>query len=166
MPSGKEILHYMKKNILWGSALILVGSAVIYHWIKVSNENSVKRLEHRVNEYWEAMKTNDLHTIYYMQDKTAKGDLRPDQSYRGNPDGIQTRSFIVENVSVDGSAAKVKVKTTITFSELNGKEINGGISSEEWVKIKGEWYRKMPDLPPEVLETSEGNPPSIDAKDK
>lgn len=135
----------MKKWLLWlGIAASLIAGAS-YQWTKIAETRSREQLLQRVNEYWEAMRLNDLHTVYRLEAAAAEGKLRPDEAYRGNPDGIRILHHENEVVEINGNFATVKVNTKITFPELDGKEITGGVTNESWVRIKGDWYHDTPD---------------------
>lgn len=130
----------MKKWLLWLGLVAVVLVAGFYQWNQYLALQSREQLLKRANEYWQAMQLNDLHTIYRMTSATAEGRLRPDESYKGNSDGIRIVRYEIEVVEMGRSAATVKVKTTITFPEINGKEIQGADANESWVRIKGDWY--------------------------
>lgn len=135
----------MKKRLFWvAAALTMIAVALVFFWRNHVN-HSEEALLQRVNEYWEAIKVNDLYTAYHLEAETASGNLLPHEVEVRREWGMQIVDFTLGDVTMYGDNAEIKVNTTMTMAEFEGRTFPGGVMTDTWVFMKGKWYHGWPE---------------------
>lgn len=97
-------------------------------------------LEERVQSYWTARSSNDLHTLYNLESAARPGGwLTPDQYQRIG--GLPVREVEIVDTKIDGDRAEVKLQGQVAVGSLGWvpQQI-----TQQWIRIEDAWYHQTP----------------------
>lgn len=107
-------------------------------------------LRERVNDYWNAMQTQDWATSYAINDPFFRDKITYD-TYRANRGRIKHLGHEILAITLQGNTAKVQVRFDAEVPEFlyRGKPFSKPRQSYEvtdtWLFINGDWYREYYD---------------------
>lgn len=106
----------------------------------VEKKSDSEELQDRAKAYWEAMRVNDLITIYQME--TASLDGRMIAADMRNMLNLPSRllSYDLKPPVITGDTATVDVDLTLTKSGMKGKGYSIPTRNDHWTRIDGKWY--------------------------
>lgn len=105
-----------------------------------ANKYSEEHLLERANDYWEARRVGDLHTIYQMETATVEGRMLPHQVPKAPFGRIKLVGYKFRDVKIQGDKARFVLDIEITIPELEGKSVTGPSNVDRWTFVEGDWY--------------------------
>ena len=129
-------------SVLGAAVAITVGR---YAW-NYQRNHSIESLMYRAEQYWEAIRVNDLQTAYNLEAETKAGTFLPHE-VEVNPEwGLKVVQFKITNEEVKGDLGQIDVTTLLTMREFGGKTFPGGIKKDIWTFMDGEWFHGTPQV--------------------
>jgi hypothetical protein len=156
------------KKLLLGLGVLAVLVSALLAWVMLGeNHNNPEALRARVNEYWQAVKTNDQYTRYKMMTAYAEGKLQPDQLRPQMSQQMSVLAYQVNEIRVeDDGTAQVEVDVTLTLPNFGGKGFHRR-SRENWTYVGDNWYRGLRGEYRKQLEDISGHSsPATEMEDK
>jgi hypothetical protein len=132
------------KKLLMGLGWPAVAVSALLAWVMLSeNRANPELLRARVNEYWQAVRSNDHHTRYKMLTAYAEGKMQPDQLRPQMSPQMSVLAHEIRDIRVeDDGTAQVEVDVTLTLPNFGGKGFHRR-SRENWTYVGDNWYRGL-----------------------
>jgi hypothetical protein len=110
----------------------------------VVSAEEVEVLRDRVATFWAARLAGDPKAQWELLEPRGRGRMTP-QEYTANRGAIRFLAYQVENATVDGYFAVVKVRVMFQPILPSGRRVGVQTSLAEdfWVRIGGVWYRRL-----------------------
>lgn len=147
------------KKLLMGLGWLAVAVSALLAWVMLSeNRANPEVLRARVNEYWQAVKTNDQHTRYKMMTAYAEGKMQPDQLRPQMSAQMSVLAYQIGDIRMeDDGTAQVEVDVTLTLPNFGGKGFHRR-SRENWTYVGDNWYRGLRGEYRKQLKDTQGQP--------
>ncbi|MGO9614120.1 MAG: hypothetical protein ACLPX5_13965 [Dissulfurispiraceae bacterium] len=107
-------------------------------------------LRERVNAYWKGMLDKDLRATYELHDPFYRARI-PFNSYASQRGPMVYQAYTLENMTIEGNVAEVKIKVTYDVPKLQmlGKETSIAskevVAEDTYLFLDGTWYRRFVD---------------------
>lgn len=133
----------MKKILLIGGMILLAGLGYLANQVINGKRHDPEALRERVNQYWEAVRTNDQLTRYHLMTAYAEGHLQPDELQAQLSPQLQVLRYKVGEISMESDGtAEVAVDLELTLPKFQGKGFPRQ-SREPWAFVGDNWYRGL-----------------------
>jgi hypothetical protein len=110
------------------------------------SEAQVQSLRERAAAYWAARMSGDDRTQWELLEPRGQGRLTP-QEYATERKGIKYLGYQIEDATIDGYFATVKVR--LLFQPLLQRMVSVPVQTvlmdDPWVRVRGTWYRQLDD---------------------
>jgi len=114
-----------------------------------ASEAQVKTLRERAAAYWAARMNGDDKTQWDLLEPRGRGRITV-QEYASERKGIKYLGYQVEDATIEGYFATVKVR--LLFQPLLQRMANVPVQTvlmdDQWVQVGGNWYRQFDDRRP------------------
>lgn len=134
----------MKSRIVIVGVIFVIVIGVFLSWYQVQQRRSEERLHERANEYWEARRLNDWHTVYAMEAETANGSLSPDEVDTRPEWGKRIYSYELGKMERFDDSAEIEIKKSIILREFTQPIESGKASKDVWTFVDRDWYHGLP----------------------
>lgn len=106
----------------------------------VEKKSDSEELQERARAYWEAMRVNDLITIYQMEAASLDGRLIA--ADMRNMLNLPSRllSYTIQPPVISGDTAMVDVDLKLTKPGMKGTGFDIPTRNDHWSRIDGTWY--------------------------
>jgi hypothetical protein len=110
--------------------------------------DDVQVLRDRVATFWAARMAGDPSVQWGLLEPRGRGRLTP-QEYSANRSAVRYLAYQVENATVDGYFAVVKVRLMFQPILPSGRRVGvqTSLAEDYWVRIGGTWYRRLDQEP-------------------
>lgn len=113
------------------------------------SEAQVQTLRERAAAYWAARMSGDDKTQWDLLEPRGRGRITA-QEYASERKGIKYLGYQIEDASIEGYFATVKVR--LLFQPLLQRMANVPVQTvlmdDPWVRVHGTWYRQFDDRQP------------------
>lgn len=109
-------------------------------------EAQILALRHRAAAYWAARMAGDDKGQWELLEPRGKGRFTP-QEYVAGRAGIRYLGYQVEDASIDGYFATVKVRLLFQaiLPRMTRVPVQTVLMDDAWVHVGGAWYRRLDD---------------------
>jgi hypothetical protein len=109
----------------------------------------IQTLRQRAATYWNARMAGDDKTQWELLEPRGRGRLTP-QEYAAERKGIRYLGYQVEDATVDGHFATVKVRLLFQpiLPRMTSVPVQTLLMDDHWVRVGGAWYRQFDDRRP------------------
>lgn len=118
-----------------------------------ATERQVQTLRERAAAYWAARMAGDDKTQWDLLEPRGRGRITA-QEYAAERKGIRYLGYQVEDATIDGYFAVVKVR--LLFQPVLTRMVNVPtqtvLMDDQWIRVGGTWYRQMDDRQPQRRE--------------
>jgi hypothetical protein len=134
------------KAVTWEKALAWSSRPMVYP----SDNERMKLLRQRANEYWKGMVEKDQKTTYELHDPFYKAFI-PYAQYAGRLNPIKYLNFDLQDIKIEGNVATVKIKLTYEVPKIKVMETEFNQPPKEatledtYIFVDGTWYRRFVD---------------------
>ena len=113
-----------------------------------ASTEDVRILRERVAAFWAARLAQDAKAQWELLEPRGRARLAA-QEYAGFRMAVRYVAYHVEDATVDGYFAVVKVRLMFQASLPSGRSvgIQSSLAEDYWVKIGGTWYRRLEQEP-------------------
>lgn len=129
----------MKKKWIFIQSVLFAVLVAGYFWRDYISKHSEEALLRRANQYWEAIKLNDLVTAYKLEAETVNGGLLPHDVELKHDWGIRIVNFKLGSVQYFDDYATIELSTEITLPDST-KTRNRRPVEDVWTFTKGQWF--------------------------
>lgn len=119
--------------------------------VSKASEAEVQTLRERAAAYWAARMAGDDKVQWDLLEPRGRGRVTP-QEYAAERRGIQYLGYQVENASIEGFFAIVKVRLLFNVPQLVGVAPQTVLMDDRWIRVGGAWYRQLDDRKPQNTE--------------
>ena len=131
----------MVRVTVWLSGILFVMLALT---AVAGDKDREPLLKKRVEAYWEALRINDVHTVYYMEMGTVEKRLTPDVMRALLSPPYRLVDYKVKEVKASGDEGEAIIEIELTSSDLAGKSFSAPSQKERWTFINDNWYHGGP----------------------
>lgn len=131
----------MKKTLL---VLLLVLAAGGYAWYDGYSRHSEATLMKRANQYWGAVRSNDLVTAYELETETVMGTLAPHEVALRRDWGVRVVGYKLGQAVITGDRAEIPVTLEVTRPDSETKTKTKSGKKDIWIYVKGQWHHGIP----------------------
>ncbi|MGH2349967.1 MAG: hypothetical protein ACRDFT_10955 [bacterium] len=119
----------------------------------VVSEGEIQTLRERTAAYWAARMAGDDHTQWELLEPRGRGRMTA-QEYAAERRGVRYLGYQVEEATIEGYFAKVKVRLLVQpiIPRLTGVAVQTVLIDDRWVRIAGMWYRTLDERAPQARE--------------
>ena len=112
----------------------------------IPTADQVQTLRERAAAYWAARMAGDDKTQWELLEPRGQGRLTV-QEYASERKGIRYLGYQIEDATIDGYFATVKVR--LLFQPILQRMLNVPVQTvlmdDQWVRVRGTWYRQFDD---------------------
>lgn len=116
-----------------------------------ASDAEVQTLRERAAAYWAARMTGDDKVQWDLLEPRGRGRVTP-QEYAAERRGIQYLGYQIENASIDGFFAVVKVRLLFQVPQLASVAPQTVLMDDRWIRVGGAWYRQLDERKPQKAE--------------
>ena len=115
----------------------------------VASSSDVQALRERAATFWAARMAGDYKSQWELLEPRGRGRLTP-QEYAAERGGIRYVAYQVEDATVNGYFATVKVRLLFQPILPSGRAVpvQGVVADDRWIRVGGAWYRRLDDEDP------------------
>jgi hypothetical protein len=110
------------------------------------SDDQVQTLRERAAAYWAARMAGDDQVQWELLEPRGRGRLTP-QEYGAGRRGIRYLGYQVEDATIDGYFATVKIRLLFQaiLVRLATVPVQTVVMNDQWVRVGGTWYRQLED---------------------
>lgn len=131
----------MVRATVWLSGILFVLLALT---AVAGDKDREALLKKRVDAYWEALRINDIHTVYYMEWGTVEKRITPYAMRTLLSSTYRVVDYKVKEVNASGDKGEATIEIKLTRPDLDGKSFLGPNQREHWTFINDNWYHGGP----------------------
>jgi len=94
----------------------------------------------KANQFWDAIRVNDLVTAYNMEAEMLHGTLHPDDVKLRQDWGIRLVSFKLGAITYYGNHAEIELTRELTWPDSKTKTRMKPPIKDTWTFTQGQWY--------------------------
>ena len=133
----------MKKILMLVGVLVVLIGALLALKLADGKRKDPEAVRARVNQYWEAVRINDLTARYQLLTGYAEGTLQPDQLPPQLSAQLKILSYRVGKITLEEDGlADVEVELEMTLPNFQGKGFMKK-RRETWSYVGDNWYRGL-----------------------
>jgi hypothetical protein len=119
----------------------------------VVSDGEVRTLRDRAAAYWAARMAGDNKAQWELLEPRGRGRMTPEE-YASERRGIQYLGYQVEDATVQGYFAVVKVRLLFTpiLATMPRAAVQTVLMDDQWIRVGGVWYRQLDSRQPERRE--------------
>ena len=112
----------------------------------VASNGDAQVLRERAAAFWAARMAGDARGQWELLEPRGRGRMTP-QEYAADRGGVRYVAYQVEDATIDGYFATVKVRLLFqpVLPTLRRVPVQAVVAGDRWIKVGGAWYRRLDD---------------------